>query len=122
MMHYTHLTKIKAHHIHPQSYMQTLNLRGKTKQKQKTKTKNDQEENKGKYFMKIPHTHTHTHTHRDIHTHARTHIHKTLSFQCCLHQTVRAPGRRPELEGRKLFLQRPLKRDGYVMATQELDA
>ena len=22
------LTKIKAHHIHPQSYMQTLNLRG----------------------------------------------------------------------------------------------
>ena len=54
MMHYTHLTKIKAHHIHPQSYMQTLNLRGK---------KNDQEENKGKYFMKIPHTHTHTHTH-----------------------------------------------------------
>ena len=59
MMHYTHLTKIKAHHIHPQSYMQTLNLRGK---------KNDQEENKGKYFMKIPHTRarararTHTHT------------------------------------------------------------
>ncbi len=53
MMHYTHLTKIKAHHIHPQSYMQTLNLRGK---------KNDQEENKGKYFMKIPHTHTNTHT------------------------------------------------------------
>ena len=47
MMHYTHLTKIKAHHIHPQSYMQTLNLRGEKK--------NDQEENKGKYFMKIFH-------------------------------------------------------------------
>ena len=66
-MHYTHLTKIKAHHIHPQSYMQTLNLRGKKK--------NDQEENKGKYFMKIPHTHTHTHTH--IHTHKS----KTLQEQ-----------------------------------------
>ena len=59
MMHYTHLTKIKAHHIHPQSYMQTLNLRGKKK-------KDDQEENKGKYFMKIPHTHTHTHTHTNL--------------------------------------------------------
>ena len=35
MMHYTHLTKIKAHHIHPQSYMQTLNLRGKKKKKKK---------------------------------------------------------------------------------------
>ena len=56
-MHYTHLTKIKVHHIHPQSYMQTLNLRGE---------KNDQEENKGKYFMKIPHTHTHTHTHINL--------------------------------------------------------
>ena len=33
MMHYTHLTKIKAHHIHPQSYMQTLNLREKKKKK-----------------------------------------------------------------------------------------
>ena len=53
MMHYTHLTKIKAHHIHPQSYMQTLNLRGKKRKKKK----DDQEENKGKYFMKIPHTH-----------------------------------------------------------------
>ena len=35
MMHYTHLTKIKAHHIHPQSYMQTLNLREKKKKKKK---------------------------------------------------------------------------------------
>ena len=59
MMHYTHLTKIKAHHIHPQSYMQTLNLRGGGGGGGE---KNDQEENKGKYFMKIPHTHTNTHT------------------------------------------------------------
>ena len=56
MMHYTHPTKIKAHHTHPQSYMQTLNLRGKKKK--------DQEENKGKYFMKITRMRTHTHTHK----------------------------------------------------------
>ena len=37
MMHYTHLTKIKAHHIHSQSYMQTLNLRGEKKKKKKKK-------------------------------------------------------------------------------------
>ena len=55
MMHYTHLTKIKAHHIQPQSYMQTLNLRGKKKKK-------DPEETKGKYFMKITRMRTHTHT------------------------------------------------------------
>ena len=37
MMHYTHLTKIKAHHIHPQSYMQTLNLRGEKRLTNKQK-------------------------------------------------------------------------------------
>ena len=39
MMHYTHLTKIKAHHIHPQSYMQTLNLRGEKKKEKMTRRK-----------------------------------------------------------------------------------
>ena len=37
MVHYTHLTKIKAHHTHQQSYMQTLNLNKKY-------LKNDHEE------------------------------------------------------------------------------
>ena len=41
MVHYTHLTKIKAHHTHQQSYMQTLNLNLK-------KIKNDDHEEKEK--------------------------------------------------------------------------
>jgi len=57
-MHYTHLTKIKAHHIHPQSYMQALNLRGE---------KNDQEENKVNISWKY-HTRTHAHKHTNTHT------------------------------------------------------
>ena len=52
MMHYTHLTKIKAHHTHPQSYMQTLNLRGRGEDDRdrlrQTETETDRQNARGK--------------------------------------------------------------------------
>ena len=46
MVHYTHLTKIKAYHTHQQSYMQALNLKKEKKKKKKKKKNDDHEEKK----------------------------------------------------------------------------
>ena len=79
-MHYTHLTKIKAHHIHPQSYMQTLNLRGGGGKMTRRKTKVNIS---WKYHTRTHNTHTHTHARTHARTHAarmHTHIHTNLKL------------------------------------------